>query len=244
MEASILLQIIKDDIKILNNLTVDLSTDSNLTSDEVEIVLARARNVVKELELLESKVSGKARRTVANTIPDTLQKAEEKPIETEDNFSAQKESKGEVKDQKQPEITQTKEPESESKEKEVPPPSNQEDDSDLELPEVVQTKNKTLGESVAAQRSLNDLIGEDYQEDSFSNRPLKSIREGISLNDRYLFVRELFENNNDKFNEAVMKLDDAESIQDAVQFLKSNYKWNKTETSQKFLTLVKRRFLN
>ena len=57
MEASILLQIIKDDIKILNNLALDLNKDADLSSDEVEIVLARARNVVKELELLETKVS-------------------------------------------------------------------------------------------------------------------------------------------------------------------------------------------
>lgn len=242
MEASILLQIIKDDIKILNNLALDITTGAGLTTDEVEIILARAKNVVKELELLESKVSEKAELTQAFTSSEKHQKVEEKPIEIETKKAptskiTEEEDISDIKkpESKEPEI----EEESDKKTEEI------EDDSDMELLEVEQeTKRKTLGESVAAQRSLNDLIGDDHTEDAYMNRPLKSIREGISLNDRYLFVRELFENNNDKFNETVETLDRAQSIQEAVHFLKSNYKWNKSETSQKFLTLVKRRFLN
>ncbi|GET20045.1 hypothetical protein [Prolixibacter denitrificans] len=247
MEASILLQIIKDDIKILNNLAADLSTDTGLTSDEVEIVLARARNVVKELELLKSKVVEKAEPSAVKTSPENLQKIAEKTIELEEEAAPEVKTEEIPKDERQPESKESKEPErteTSSEEKEKLVSEEQEEDSDMELLEVEQENNRTLGESVAAQRSINDLIGEDYKEDSFTNRPLGSIREGISLNDRFLFVRELFGNNSDKFNEAVDKLDRAENIQEAVHFLKSNYKWSKTETSQKFLSLVKRRFLS
>jgi hypothetical protein len=197
---------------------------------------------VKELELLESKVSEKAELTQAVTSPEKHQKVEEKSIEIETKEAPTSEitEEEDISDKKKPE---SKEPE--IKEKSDKKTEEIEDDSDMELLEVEQeTKRKTLGESVAAQRSLNDLIGDDHTEDAYMNRPLKSIREGISLNDRYLFVRELFENSNDKFNETVETLDRAENIQEAVHFLKSNYKWNKSETSQKFLTLVKRRFLN
>ncbi|GET29985.1 hypothetical protein [Prolixibacter sp. SD074] len=242
MEASILLQIIKDDIKILNNLALDLTTDAGLSSDEVEIVLTRARNVVKELELLESKASEKAGPNQVATSLQPPKKVEEKPAETEtrEDITPKIAKKEEISNEKKPEV---KEPEI----KEEPNTNTEEiaDDPDMELLEIGQeTKRKTLGESVSAQRSLNDLIGDGHTEDAYMNRPLKSIREGISLNDRYLFVRELFENSNDKFNETVETLDRAENIQEAVHFLKSNYKWNKSETSQKFLSLVKRRFLN
>jgi len=247
MEASILLQIIKDDIKILNNLATDLTTDTALTSDEVDIVLNRAQNVVKELELLKSKVAEKAEPSAVKTSPEKPQKIGEKTIEPEEETAPEVRPEEISKDEKQPESKEPKEPEQTetvSKEKEESVSKEQEEDPDMELLEVEQENKKTLGESVAAQRSINDLIGEDYKEDSFTNRPLKSIREGISLNDRFLFVRELFGNNNDKFNEAVDKLDRAENIQEAVHFLKSNYKWSKSETSQKFLSLVKRRFLS
>lgn len=247
MEASILLQIIKDDIKILNNLAADLYTDTGLTSDEVEIVLARARNVVKELELLKSKVVEKAEPSAVKTSPEKPQKIQEKTIELEEEAAPEAKTEEITKEEKQPESEEPKEPqqtETLPEEKEELFSKEQEEDPDMELLKVEQENKKTLGESIAAQRSINDLIGEDHKEDSFTNRPLGSIREGISLNDRFLYVRELFDNNNDKFNEAVDKLDRAENIQEAVHFLKSNYKWSKTETSQKFLSLVKRRFLN
>jgi len=242
MEASVLLQIIKDDIKILNNLALDLTTDAGLTSDEVEIVLTRARNVVKELELLESKVSGNNEPTQVVTSLESPLRAEEKQVETEkkEDVIPQFAKEEDISNETKPEVNKP-----EIKEESDKKTDDIDDDSDMELLEVDQeTKQKTLGESVSAQRSLNDLIGGDHTEDAYTNRPLKSIREGISLNDRYLFVRELFENSNDKFNETVETLDRAENIQEAVHFLKSNYKWNKSETSQKFLSLVKRRFLN
>lgn len=111
MEASILLQIIKDDIKILNNLAADLYTDTGLTSDEVEIVLARARNVVKELELLKSKVVEKAEPSAVKTSPENLQKIEEKTIELEEEAAPEVKTEEIPKDERQPESKESKEPE-------------------------------------------------------------------------------------------------------------------------------------
>lgn len=239
MEASILLQIIKDDIKILNNLALDLNKDADLSSDEVEIVLARARNVVKELELLETKVSEAGLSTlkvISQEKPETL----EKPIKEKEDSQKEIPVAKDEEQQKVQEATKMKSDEQTSLEN-----GEISDDSDIELLDDKQIeKGKTLGESVAAQRSLNDLIGSDKPDDVFMHRPLKSIREGIGLNDRYLFVRELFGNNNEKFNETIDSLDHAKNIQEAVHFLKSHFKWSKSDTSQKFLILVKRRFLN
>jgi hypothetical protein len=64
------------------------------------------------------------------------------------------------------------------------------------------------------------------------------------LNDRFLFIRELFQNNNDKFEQAISALDEFSTIEDAVKFLKQNFKWNKSEAAEKFLFLIKRRFSN
>ena len=238
MEASVLLQIIKDDIKILNNLAIDLASANDLTPDEVEIVLTRARNVVKELELLESKV----KNNVGELSKTPSHKEMTEPVEkimTEAN--QEKESKKEgFAIEKEVQKVNEKEQGNDSKKTEEAL-----HDSEIELLEDNQTERaKTLGESVTAQRSLNDLIGDEHHEDAYTNRPLKSIREGISLNDRYLFVRELFGNNNEKFNETVDALDNAGNIQAAVDYMKTHHKWSKSEASQKFLSLVKRRFLN
>ena len=76
----------------------------------------------------------------------------------------------------------------------------------------------------------------------FKALPLKSLKEGLSLNDRYLFQRELFNNDKLKLDETVATLDGFSNIREAVDYLKANFKWTKSEASEKFVQLVKRRF--
>lgn len=72
--------------------------------------------------------------------------------------------------------------------------------------------------------------------------PIKSLKEGLILNDRYLFQRELFNNDKSRLDETIEALDRLKSIQEAVEYLKANFKWTKSEASEKFVKLVKRRF--
>jgi len=108
-----------------------------------------------------------------------------------------------------------------------------------EFSEVKKTLNETLGES---HQMVNDILTSEKSESEYKIIPIDSIWDGIGLNDRFLFVRELFANNSAKFESTVEALDQLASIHEAVNFLKNNFKWNKTSTSQKFLVLVKRRF--
>ncbi|HEY5510882.1 MAG TPA: hypothetical protein VIK10_07625 [Prolixibacteraceae bacterium] len=90
----------------------------------------------------------------------------------------------------------------------------------------------------------NLLYIEEHQEyqPQFKTAPLNSLKEGLSLNDRYLFQRELFENDKSKLDEAIAALDQLENIKEAVVYLKANFRWNRSEASEKFVHLVKRRF--
>jgi len=76
----------------------------------------------------------------------------------------------------------------------------------------------------------------------FKPTPIKSLKEGLILNDRYLFQRELFNNDKAKLDETVAALDRLADIQEAVEYLKANFRWTKSEASEKFVQLVKRRF--
>ena len=81
-------------------------------------------------------------------------------------------------------------------------------------------------------------------EHKLSNRPVKSIKTSIGINDKFQYIRELFEGSAEKFTKAVDELDALDNIKDAVHYLQSNYKWKKNETSLKFVNLIKRRFSN
>ena len=89
---------------------------------------------------------------------------------------------------------------------------------------------------------VNDILSQEKIDSEYQIIPINSIWDGIGINDRFLFIRELFANSSAKFENTVGTLDKLTSIQEAVNYLKLNFKWNKTEASQKFLVLVKRRF--
>lgn len=108
-----------------------------------------------------------------------------------------------------------------------------------EFREVKKTLNETLGE---VHQNVNDIHSPDISESEYKILPINSIWDGIGINDRFLFIRELFANSSARFETTIAALDKLETIHDAVNYLKMNFKWNKSVASQKFLVLVKRRF--
>jgi len=109
----------------------------------------------------------------------------------------------------------------------------------IEHSDVKKTLNETLGKP---QQLANDILAPEKNDSGYPIMPINSIWDGIGINDRFLFIRELFANSSAKFETTITALDKLETIQDAVNYLKLNFKWAKTDASQKFLVLVKRRF--
>lgn len=116
----------------------------------------------------------------------------------------------------------------------------------LEEEEPVDNHSKRLGDLFAKEKTVNDLMSEDFSklEHKLSNRPVANIQSSIGINDRFQYIRELFEGSVDNFVKTVADLDSMNDIKEAVNYLQTNFKWKKNETSLKFINLVKRRFPN
>ncbi len=124
------------------------------------------------------------------------------------------------------------------------PESLKDEDVELEDEEVAEV-NQCLGDSFLKGKSVNDAIQDRNKlEFKLSNRPVNSIRSSIGINDRFQYIRELFDGKPEVFAEAVTSLDGMNTINEAVVYLQQNFKWKKNETSLKFVNLVKRRFAN
>jgi hypothetical protein len=125
------------------------------------------------------------------------------------------------------EIPKPEEPVSEEEE--------EEEEEEADQPPVAETFQK--------ERSLNSTLGESKAaETTISNSPITSLRAAIGLNDRFLFIKEIFNNNSEKYNTIIDQLDKMETIQQAVDYLKVNLSLQKNEISMKFVDLLKRRF--
>ena len=93
-----------------------------------------------------------------------------------------------------------------------------------------------INETLAQHKTGSDLSSK------LQTVPLVSISSGIGLNDKFLYIRELFRNDNVLYNNTIKYLDTAESLEIALYFVNQNFDWDKNnETAQKFIHLIHRR---
>jgi hypothetical protein len=98
-------------------------------------------------------------------------------------------------------------------------------------------------------RSLNDLLG---QEDNslaakFQHSHIDDLSKAISLNDKFLYIKELFKGKGEDFGKAIQKLNACRNSDEAFQtidMLKKYYSWDTTSSAYLALCdLVRRKFV-
>jgi hypothetical protein len=109
----------------------------------------------------------------------------------------------------------------------------------------IEHEKKILAETFSKEPSLNEkLAAMNSHESKVKAKPITHIKSAIGINDKFLFQRELFGNNPDKFEQTISAIDNSVDLVEAVEYLEANFQWNKNDTSLKFMELVKRRFQN
>lgn len=263
MDNKILLQILLRDVADLEELVKVMRKTASFRPLEFELLQTKISGVKHMLEVIVEDVPDKKQAVVEKPHKQVVEKevaaadsvAEEKQIKVEPIV---KEPPKQMKaDLPEPVVNVEAEPVEEEKveiraqveeekpvvEKERVLATENEEEVALEE-EPVAPVHQTFGEKFTHSRSVNDLLLEQGKPDSkFAHMPVTSLQSAIGINDRFLFVRELFNGSNDIYNEAVSKLDAMTGIQDAAAYLRENFKWKKNETSLKFIDLVKRRFI-
>ena len=78
---------------------------------------------------------------------------------------------------------------------------------------------------------------------SFEKNNLIDLKKVITLNDRFLFRRELFANDDNLMNQTISALNDEASYDDSIEYLKRHFDWNfNDEHVTDFLAVLKKRF--
>ncbi|MBU0765229.1 MAG: hypothetical protein KJ607_10390, partial [Bacteroidetes bacterium] len=98
-------------------------------------------------------------------------------------------------------------------------------------------------------QSVNEMIARFKKETDLATqlkyKPVSDIKSAISLNDKIMFIRELFNEDADKCNKVLDHLNKMKNLDEAMAYLNENFDWNdQTESFRKFIELVYRRFLN
>ena len=101
---------------------------------------------------------------------------------------------------------------------------------------------KTINEMISAQKAPVGIAGDKTELPS-----IKDLKSAINLNDKLLYVRDLFNGYSMAYGEAIEILNRFNKFEEADQFLKANYynknQWeDKQTTTDKFYLLLQRRF--
>lgn len=97
-------------------------------------------------------------------------------------------------------------------------------------------KEEILPEEVSGvTRSVNDVIQAPH--------PKLDVKRGLSLNDRFYFQRELFDNDREAMNSVMTSLNAFDNYEDMERYLREKTSWNfKDERVKSFLDLLKKGF--
>lgn len=114
------------------------------------------------------------------------------------------------------------------------------------------TKGKKNGNIIFADQfsgtrpTILDKFGDEKEnglsEVIMKNHPVSDLKEAIGINDRFLFIREIFGGNRQAYEEAISKMNGAASFSDAKAILKScSGEGEENEAMRQLLEIVKRK---
>jgi hypothetical protein len=234
MESKKLLKFLLKDLSELDEL-ISEKKENSFDELEMEFLQTRVSGAKRMIQILHDREGLPAAKdpVEGNAVIEEKEELEpEKTVVVEETINKQ-----EIKEFTEPELVVGGESKIEVEE---------EHEVELQEEKVVDEANHRLGDSFSKEKSVNDLIDAENSnlEHKLSNRPVESIKKSIGINDRFQYIRELFEGSAEKFVNAVTELDEKKDINEAVDYLKKNFEWKKNETSLKFVNLVKRRFSN
>ena len=137
-------------------------------------------------------------------------------------------------------------------------------------PEIISTKEKTISETPSdlelfsddspkrirpareLKKSIFEKAAENKNEKSIADRlhkqPITTLKSAIGINEKFLFINELFNGNMHEYNAFISKVDSFTSIDDAMSYLnqlKMNKPWNEEMPAySKLNDLIERRFMS
>lgn len=112
------------------------------------------------------------------------------------------------------------------------------------------SENITVADKFSQQKkSVHDKMVQEKKDNSLAEsiqKPISDLRTGIGVNDRFLFINELFKGNMSDYIAAVEEINnniDFDSAMKTIVVLKEKFNWNdKSDSYFRFLVFIKRRF--
>ena len=116
-----------------------------------------------------------------------------------------------------------------------PAPAPVEEERTVTIADAMAASTQTLADTLITPVALGDDI---------NHSKINSLRDGIGLNDKFLMIRDLFDGDNEAYDEALTALDSMETLDDCMIHIIENYAWNPDTEGSKFIMQLLERKLS
>jgi hypothetical protein len=92
----------------------------------------------------------------------------------------------------------------------------------------------------------NTISGKKTKQDvstKLQSKPIKDINSAIGINDKFIFIKELFGNNKEHYHETILVLNNFDTFENALEFLNENFDWDSDDPNvERLKELVRRKY--
>jgi hypothetical protein len=104
-----------------------------------------------------------------------------------------------------------------------------------------------IADKFQSKKFVHDTISEKSPKQDVStklqSKPIKDINSAIGLNDKFIFIKELFGNNKEHYHETVQVLNNFDTFENAIEFLNGNFNWDSDDPNfERLKELVRRKY--
>ena len=251
MNKNELVKNLKKDIQEIYSITNGFENQGEIHQIDIDLALSKVRNLYELLLKLNPQA----------TYTTEYQKEEISTTSKKEIKTDKKEPKViiEPEEVKPPEIHQEPIPEPELIiEKPTEKDEITEGISDSKIEEIQQKviKKKQNGNSpeivadkFQSKKFVHDnIVKKNIKKDvstKMQTKPIKDINSAIGLNDKFIFIRELFGNNKDHYHETIQVLNNFDTFDNALEFLNDNFDWESEDPNfERLKELVRRKYAN
>ena len=251
MNKNELVKNLKKNIQDIYSITNEFENQGEIHQIDIDLALSKVRNLYELFLNLNSQATytTEYQKEEISTTP-------QKEIKTE-----KEEPKAEIEPEevKPPEIHKESIPEPELI---IEKPNEKdeiiEDISDSKVEEIQQKvvekkQNGNSPEIVAdkfqSKKFVHDnIVKKNIKKDvstKMQSKPIKDINSAIGLNDKFIFIRELFGGDKDHYHETIQVLNNFDTFDNALEFLNENFDWNSDDPNfERLKELVRRKYAN
>lgn len=225
MDNKLVIQLLTSKTEEIQSLLKHFANEPEDLYDSIELLESRIQGLSQDFKLLKKNCTLKPNKTIVSNEPEEMTFIATEPIQT---------NKTEVNLKK--EITTSDSIESKNIiHEELPIIEDVIDNKQiLEDKKEIETSRVTKN----SQTEHIQLIGE-----TISSHKLADIQSAIGINDRFLFTRELFENNVDEYNTAISFVNETAKFESVMNWIKTEKKWDLEDpTVAQFIEITKRKF--